>query len=73
MRAISKCWRNAGCLRICQACLDDGPLTEEMLNDKARRLLGVLEKARLFTHPELQPERAENKPQHRRILREAAR
>ena len=53
--------------------LDDGPLTEEMLNDKARRLLGVLEKAGLFTHPELQPERAENKPQHRRILREAAR
>jgi beta-glucosidase len=53
--------------------LDDGPLTEEMLNDKARRLLGVLEKAGLFTHPELRPERAEDKPQHRRILREAAR
>jgi beta-glucosidase len=53
--------------------LDDGPLTEEMLNDKARRLLCVLEKAGLFTHPELQPERAENKPQHRRIMREAAR
>jgi beta-glucosidase len=53
--------------------LDDGPLTEEMLNDKVRRLLGVLEKAGLFTNPELQPERAENKPQHRRIIREAAR
>ena len=53
--------------------LDDGPLTEEMLNDKVRRLLGVLEKADLFTHPELQPERAEDKPQHRRIIREAAR
>jgi beta-glucosidase len=53
--------------------LDDGPLTEEMLNDKVRRLLGVLEKAGLFTNPELQPERAENKPQHRRIIRQAAR
>jgi beta-glucosidase len=53
--------------------LDDGPLTEEMLNDKARRLLSVLERAGLFTHPELHPERAEDKPQHRRILREAAR
>jgi beta-glucosidase len=53
--------------------LDDGPLTEEMLNDKAGRLLGVLEKAGLFAHPELQPERAEDKPQHRRVIREAAR
>ena len=53
--------------------LDDGPLTEEMLDDKVRRLLGVLEKARLFANPELQTERAENKPGHRRIIREAAR
>ena len=53
--------------------LDDGPLTEEMLDNKVRRLLGVLEKAGLFANPELQPERAENKPQHRRIIREAAR
>jgi beta-glucosidase len=53
--------------------LDDGPLTEEILDNKARRLLGVLEKAGLFANPELQTERAENKPQHRRIIREAAR
>jgi beta-glucosidase len=53
--------------------LDDGPLTEEMLDDKVSRLLGVLEKAALFANPELQPERAEDKPQHRRIIREAAR
>jgi beta-glucosidase len=53
--------------------LDDGPLTEEMLDDKARRLLRVLEKARLFGDGQLQPERAEDKPQHRRIIREAAR
>src|SRR5512143_1569947 len=53
--------------------LDDGPLTEEILNDKVRRLLGVLEKAGLFDKPELNPERGENKPQHRKIMREAAR
>jgi len=40
--------------------LDDGPLTEEMLDSKVRRLLGVLERAGLFASPELQPERAEN-------------
>ena len=53
--------------------LDDGPLTEEMLDDKVKRLLKVLDKAGLFANPELHPERAENKPQHRRIIREAAR
>ncbi len=53
--------------------LDDGPLTEEALDDKVHRLLCVLEKAGLFVNPEPQPERAENKPQHRRIIREAAR
>ena len=53
--------------------LDDGPLTEEMLDDKVRRLLRVIETARLFANPELQPERAENKPGHRKIIREAAR
>jgi beta-glucosidase len=53
--------------------LDDGPLTEEMLDDKVKRLLKVLDKAGLFANPDLQPERAEDKPQHRRIIREAAR
>ncbi|RPJ16128.1 MAG: glycoside hydrolase family 3 protein, partial [Chloroflexi bacterium] len=53
--------------------LANGTLTEAALDDKVRRLLCVLEKAGLFDKPELQPERAENKPQHRRIIREAAR
>ncbi len=53
--------------------LDDGPLTEAMLDDKIRRLLGVAEKAGLFDRPELQAERGEDKPQHRKIIREAAR
>lgn len=53
--------------------LDDGPLTEEMLDDKVRRLMGVLEKASLFNKPELKPETGEDKPQHRKIIRQAAR
>jgi beta-glucosidase len=52
--------------------LENGSLTEERLNDKVRRLLGVLEKAGLFEHPELQPEKGEDRPEHRLIIREAA-
>ncbi|MBN2116839.1 MAG: glycoside hydrolase family 3 C-terminal domain-containing protein [Anaerolineales bacterium] len=53
--------------------LASGKLTEAALDDKVLRLLRVLEKAGLFENPTLQPERAENKPQHRRIIRAAAR
>src|SRR4030095_4660646 len=56
-----------------QTALDSGALTMEALEDKVRRLLGVIEKAGLFENPELQPERAENRPEHRAIVREAAR
>src|SRR5687767_1295253 len=52
--------------------LDDGPLTEEALDNKVSRLLRVLDKAGLFDKAELQPERANDNPQHRQILREAA-
>jgi beta-glucosidase len=58
---------------LVQKALDNGTLTLEALDDKVRRLLGVLEKAGLFENPELQPERADNKPEHRAIIREAAR
>ena len=58
---------------LVQKALDNGTLTVEALDDKVHRLLGVLEKAGLFENPELQPERAENKPEHRLIIREAAR
>ncbi|HEX6269253.1 MAG TPA: glycoside hydrolase family 3 C-terminal domain-containing protein [Anaerolineales bacterium] len=58
---------------IVQKALDSGALSMEALDDKVRRLLGVLEKAGLFENPELQPERAEDKPEHRLIIREAAR
>ena len=54
---------------VVKKALDNGTLTEDLLNDKVRRLLGVLEKAGLFENPTLQPERGENKPQHRKIIR----
>lgn len=57
---------------VVKKALDNGTLTEDLLNDKIRRLLGVLEKAGLFENPTLQPERGENKPQHRKIIRRAA-
>ncbi len=63
-------WMAEDCVK--QA-LKNGTLTEERLNDKVRRLLRVIEKAGLFERPELQPERGENKRQHRKIIREAAR
>jgi beta-glucosidase len=53
--------------------LEKGTLTEEALNDKVSRLLRVLEKAGLFENPKLNAEKGENKPQHRRVMREAAR
>ncbi|HJR80461.1 MAG TPA: glycoside hydrolase family 3 C-terminal domain-containing protein [Anaerolineales bacterium] len=56
-----------------QKALDSGTLSMEALDDKVRRLLDVLEKAGLFENPELQPERGEDKPEHRSVLREAAR
>src|SRR5512136_2998275 len=49
-----------------------GKLSEDRLNDKVRRLLRTLEKAGVFEHPDLQPERAIDKPEHRQIAREAA-
>src|SRR5215212_5068317 len=53
--------------------LEDGELKEEALDGKVRRLLGMLDKAGLFDQPELKPERGEDKPQHRQIIRAAAR
>jgi beta-glucosidase len=58
---------------VVKKALDNGTLTEELLNDKVRRLLGVLEKSGLFENPTLNAEKGEDKPQHRKIIRQAAR
>ena len=52
--------------------LDTGKLTEAGLDDKIRRLLLVIEKAGLFEKPELASETGEDKPEHRKIIRQAA-
>jgi len=52
--------------------LDNGSLSMESLNDKIRRLLLVTEKAGLLDNPERPAERADNKPEHRKIIRQAA-
>ncbi len=52
--------------------LASGKLPEAALNDKIRRLLLVIEKAGLFENPELGGERGEDKPEHRKIIRQAA-
>ena len=49
-----------------------GEVSEETINDKVRRLPRTMGKAGLFEHPELQPEQAIDKPEHRRLAREAA-
>ncbi len=56
---------------VVKKALESGTLTEERLNDKVRRLLGVSEKAGLFENPVLHPEKGEDKPEHRAIIREA--
>jgi len=52
--------------------LASGKLTDAGLNDKIRRLLLVIEKAGLFENPELGGERGEDRPEHRKIIRQAA-
>ncbi|MBN1428317.1 MAG: glycoside hydrolase family 3 C-terminal domain-containing protein [Anaerolineae bacterium] len=50
----------------------DGRLSQAGLDDKARRLLRVMERVGAFEQPELQPEQAIDKPEHRLLAREAA-
>ncbi len=52
--------------------LNTGEIGEELLDDKARRLLRTIARAGAFEHPDEQPERAVDKPEHRLLAREAA-
>ncbi len=63
-------WMSA---EVVKKALENGSLTESALDDKVRRLLGVLEKAGLLENPApLQEERGEDRPEHRARMREAA-
>ena len=57
---------------VVKKAIESGSLTEQSLKDKVRRLLLVIEKAGLFDNAERPAERADNKPEHRKIIREAA-
>jgi len=57
---------------LVQKALDNGSLSMDRLNDKVRRLLLVTEKAGLLDNPERPTERADDKPEHRKIIRQAA-
>lgn len=57
---------------VVKKALENGSLTESGLDDKVRRLLRVLEKAGAFENAGLQPEKAEDRPEHRAVMRKAA-
>lgn len=57
---------------VVKRALDEGPLTEEGINNKVTRLLRFLEKTGLLDTPPHKNEVANNNPKHRKILREAA-
>ena len=53
--------------------LRTGDLDEAGLDDKVRRILSVIERAGAFENPALQPDRGADLPEHRALIREAAR
>jgi beta-glucosidase len=58
---------------IVKSTMADGKLTDEELNDKIRRILGTIERVGAFEHPDLLEERSEDKPEHRKVIRDTAR
>jgi beta-glucosidase len=58
---------------VVKKALENGSLTESALDDKVRRLLGVLEKAGAFENPVIPQEKGTDRPEHRAVMREAAR
>jgi beta-glucosidase len=61
-------WMGAPVLEAVKADL----VSEDAIDDKVRRLLKVIDKAGAFEDPGERPERAEDKPEHRLLAREAA-
>lgn len=52
--------------------LESGRLTTEMLDDKVRRLLRLMQRTGVFEQPKLPPERGQDLARHRQLVREAA-
>lgn len=53
--------------------LASGALSESALDDKVRRLLRTIARTGAFERPALQDEAGQDRPEHRRLIREAAR
>jgi len=53
--------------------VESGELSEEIVDDKIRRLLRTIERVGAFEDPQLQPEDSQDKPEHRAVVRQAAR
>lgn len=54
-----------------QAALAAGKVNEAQIDDKVRRLLRTIERVGAFENPELQPEQAIDRPEHRALIRRA--
>lgn len=52
--------------------LQSGRLTMEQLDDSVARILLTLQRAGVFEHPQPQPEQSIDRPEHRRLARQAA-
>lgn len=62
-------WASAG--HIKQA-LEEGRIKEEDIDDKVRRILRTIDRVGAFDNPEFAPETAQDRPEHRALIREAA-
>jgi beta-glucosidase len=58
---------------IVKKAMENGELTADELNDKVRRILRIIERAGAFENPQLADERSDDKPEHRKLIRDAAR
>lgn len=52
--------------------VEDGLVSETVIDDKARRLFRLMERVGAFDHPGIPDEQANDRPEHRALLREAA-
>ena len=61
-------WMGENVLKMVQS----GELSEEIIDDKVRRLLRTIIRVGAFENPELAPEGSEDNPEHRSVVRQAA-
>jgi len=52
--------------------VNEGHVSEQVIDDKIRRILRIVIKSGAFENPEEAPEKAVDKPEHRRLARETA-